>query len=412
MKDKKTKRRAKRVEVQKNNFAAYITTQKERQQLLLVEAIAGSITFEDILWAKEELKIEEKANQKHRGFAPTLFDIPTTLSHKERVLKRIISAPTITQKEIDKATEAIFKENSRFIRKESRKYHINNEICLLEDIYQAGVEGFLIALRDFDIKKIFENGLRSYAVWKIKKGNTDQITLLHKRVGQQESNLTWRTQARKYHELYYSRYHHEPSGEALYDFVIEHRYQEFEAKMEKQEGRILEESEIVILIKKTYHKEYNQFVKTYDFDFEELIEYVFSPSEVKRENMKNFLENEYYVHSLEEQDEEGYSMLDSIENIEALIPDEANDFSQTEMYAMYKKLCVDKILTDLEIGIFERRVGLNGYSCYNQKTLKEATDRLGYKLSLKELNAYYENTVELISFTWQLSQKKNPYLNS
>lgn len=394
-------------ETENNSLAI---TQKERQQLLLVEAIAGSITCEDIIWAKEQLKIEEKANQKHRGIAPTLFDFPISISHKERVLRRIISAPTITERESSKATEALFNENKRFIRKESRKYHIDNEICQLEDIYQAGVEGFLIALKDFEIQRIFENGLRSYAVWKIKKGNTDQITLLHKRVGQQETNLTWRTQARKYHELYYSRYHHEPSGEELYDFVIEHRYEEFLFKMEKQEGRILEEEEIVRLIKKHYSNTYSKFLKTYNFDFEHLVEYVFAPIEVKRENMKNFLENEYYVHSLEEQNEDGYSMLDSIENTEALIPDEANGFSQSEMYAMYTKLCSDKILTDLEIGIFERRVGLNGFSQYNQKNLKEATDRLGYKLSLKELNATYNDTVELISFTWQLSQKKNPRL--
>lgn len=406
MKDKKKKQK-----VGKSNLTHYRQTQKERQQLLLVEAIAGSISCEDILWAKEELKKEVKANQKYRTTVPSLFEAPISLSHKERVLRRIISAPTITERESQKATEALYKENHRFIRKESRKYHINSEICPLEDIFQAGVEGFLIALKMFDVKNIFDNGLRSYAVWRIIKGNTDQITLLHKRVGQQESNLTWRTQARKYHELFYGRYQREPSGEELYDFVVEHRYECFVAKMEKQEGRTLVEDEIVRLIKKHYAKEYNKFIKTYDFDFEDMLTYVFSP-EIKRENMKNFLENEYYVHSLEEQTEEGFSMLDSIENNEALIPDETEEFSQTEMYAMYKKLCVDKILTDLEIGIFERRVGLNGYSQYNQKNIKEVTDKLGYKLNLKELNAYYENTVELISFTWQMSKKKNPYLNS
>lgn len=406
MKDKKKKQ-----EVGKSNISHYRQTQKERQQLLLVEAIAGSISSEDILWAKQELEKEEKANQKYRTATPTLFEAPISLSHKERVLRRIIAAPTITERQIQKAKTALYKENHRFIRKESRKYGINSEICPLEDIFQAGVEGFLKNLNKFDVKNIFENGLRSYAVWDIKKGNTDQITLFHKRVGQQESNLTWRTQARKYHELFYGRYQREPSGEELYDFVVEHRYECFVDKMEKQEGRALVEDEIVRLIKKHHSKEYNKFAKTYAFDFEDMITYVFSP-EIKRENMKNFLENEYYVHSLEEQTEEGFSMLDSIENNEALIPDETEEFSQTEMYAMYKKLCVDKILTDLEIGIFERRVGLNGYSQYNQKNLKEVTDKLGYKLNLKELNAYYENTVELISFTWQMSRKKNPYLNS
>ena len=124
MKDKKTKK-----EVRENNSALPSqTSKKEYQQLLLVEAIAGSITFDDILWAKEELKIEEKLNQKHRSIAPTLFDAPVSLSHKERVLQRIVDAPKITQKEIDKAKELLFKENQRFIRKESRKYKIDSEI--------------------------------------------------------------------------------------------------------------------------------------------------------------------------------------------------------------------------------------------------------------------------------------------